>query len=68
MGIGPGSMYGLGQVQCEDWARFNARIGPGSILTLGLTCFILGPMYGLGQVQCMDWARFNVDIELAYFW
>ena len=55
MGIGPGSMYGLGQVQCVDWARFNARHGPGS-------------MQGLGQVQCKDWARFNIDIGPNLFY
>ena len=34
-----GPMWGLDQVQCMDWARFNVEIGP-------------GPLNRLGQAQC----------------
>ena len=55
-----GPMLASGQVQCEDWAKFNVEIGPVTMLTLNWARFNawIGPgsMYGLGQVQSWYWA------------
>ena len=63
MRMGPGSMYGLGQVKCKCLVILIYGSEPVMCESRPMVGIRASSMYGFYKDQCTDWATPNVSIK-----